>query len=332
MKIERKSNFELLRIISMFMIIMVHTLGHGGAIEKTFLNNYNFFIVNFLESFSIIGVNCYIIISGYFNIMSEFKVSKIFKIYLQTIFYSIVISIIFMGVGLTKINLKNLLFTFFPIMMQTWWFVSIFLVLYIFSYYINKLLKNLSFDEYTKLVIIMSFIFVVWPSIPKFAPIDNQSGYSLYNFIFLYIIGAYIKLFFEDKHINKLILINSFIILGMTLSIINIAMSFSYGYYFAKNSYNFIIVVIMSVMFFLIFKQINIKNKFVNKVASLTFGIYLIHDHPFVRDNLYKWLNYNDYFNKSTFFIYTLFIVLIIYFFSSLIELFRKKIFSFFMR
>ena len=41
----RKSNFELLRIVCMIMIVTLHTLGHGGA-----LNNTNVFSANFFGS------------------------------------------------------------------------------------------------------------------------------------------------------------------------------------------------------------------------------------------------------------------------------------------
>ena len=38
------------------------------------------------------------------------------------------------------------------------------------------------------------------------------------------------------------------------------------------------------------FETLNIKNKFINKLASLTFGIYLVHENNFVFERLYKHL------------------------------------------
>ncbi|WP_300351639.1 acyltransferase [Clostridium sp.] len=328
-KIERKSNFELLRIICMIMIVILHTLGHGGALDGTSIGNYNFIIVNLLESISIVGVNCYVIISGFFNIKSSFRLHKILKIYVEVIFYSVSIFLIFFLFKISTLTLKDFLQAIFPIIMQTWWFVSIFLVLYILSFYINKLLIVLSLREYTILNIVMFLVFVMWPSIPKAVPIDNESGYSLYYFIFLYIIGAYIRLFFYDLKIKKTLTLSIYIVTGILLALFNIFTSYILDRAYGKYSYNFGLVFIMSVALFLFFKEIEIKNTYINKISSLTFGVYLIHDNPLVRNVIYKCFNYKNYFNKNNFLIYTIAIVLFIFICSILIELLRKKFFEF---
>ena len=69
---QRLSNIELLRIISMLMIIMLHLLSFGGM-----LNTYNTIsakaiFIWLMESLSFVAVNCYVIISGYFLVDSNF--------------------------------------------------------------------------------------------------------------------------------------------------------------------------------------------------------------------------------------------------------------------
>ncbi|EOU1923475.1 hypothetical protein DMN38_09310, partial [Clostridium perfringens] len=91
-KIKRESNFELLRIISMFMIVVLHVLNHGGIYKSTNIYSNDFIIVNLIESLSIVGVNCFVLISGYFGINSRFSFRKCMKIYIQVIFYSIIIN------------------------------------------------------------------------------------------------------------------------------------------------------------------------------------------------------------------------------------------------
>ena len=62
----RNINIEILRIISMFMVIILHFLYHGHVLEnlKFEISIYNFLII-FLETFSIVAVNIYILISAY---------------------------------------------------------------------------------------------------------------------------------------------------------------------------------------------------------------------------------------------------------------------------
>ena len=93
-----------------------------------------------------------------------------------------------------------------------------------------------------------------------------------------------------------------------------------------KYSYNYAIIFISSI--FLFFKEVNIKSSFINKLSSLTLGVYLIHDHPYIRSYIYNYLNYYNYYNKKTLLLSTLVVVSIIFIFSSILEYFRKYIFS----
>ncbi|MGL5821546.1 MAG: acyltransferase, partial [Sarcina sp.] len=84
----RESNFELGRIILMFMVITLHYLGHGGVLTNVAIGSFNFYISYFLEGLSIIAVNTFIIMFGYFQSKSSFKLYKVIKFYLMILFYS----------------------------------------------------------------------------------------------------------------------------------------------------------------------------------------------------------------------------------------------------
>lgn len=60
----RDSNFELLRIVLIVMIICLHYLGHGGSLEVLGPSDFNFYFAYAFESFFIIAVNCFILITG----------------------------------------------------------------------------------------------------------------------------------------------------------------------------------------------------------------------------------------------------------------------------
>lgn len=325
----RRSNFELLRIICMIMIVTLHTLGHGGALKNTQVSSANFFVAHLLESLSIVAVNCYILISGFFGINSKFKIKKVLDLYIQVLFYSIIISSLFWIIGIESISLGGILQAIFPITMQTWWFMSIYLVLYILTPYINKLLQVLSFKEFSGLLIVLLFIFVIWPSIPKFRPIDIQGGYGLYSFIVLYTVGAYISKFYKDKTFNKYALLVLYLLSATILAVINVSISRIIGRNWGIYAYNFLLIFISSIVLFLFFKEIKIKSKFINKLSSLTLGVYLIHDHGYIRKFIYNALGYDNYFNTSMFILYTLIVIGIIYISSSIVEYLRQVLFNY---
>ena len=57
---QRQSNIELCRLVSILLVMLVHTTGQSLGHDVSFG-------VHLLEGFSIIGVNVFILITGYFS-------------------------------------------------------------------------------------------------------------------------------------------------------------------------------------------------------------------------------------------------------------------------
>lgn len=60
----------------MAMIVALHVIGHGKAQNETEIVSINFIFINLLKSLSIVAVNCFILISGFYGIFSNFKFKK----------------------------------------------------------------------------------------------------------------------------------------------------------------------------------------------------------------------------------------------------------------
>ena len=86
----RESNFELLRIISMILIVLHHYALHGGLFQP---NNLNEKVGLFILLGGKIGVNVFVIISGYFLVNSKFRIKKLLQLIGQVYFYAIFIII-----------------------------------------------------------------------------------------------------------------------------------------------------------------------------------------------------------------------------------------------
>lgn len=328
-KITRQSNFELLRIICMIFIVLHHVLYHGKALSTINVHSDSYYFISFLNSLSIVAVNCYVLISGYFGIKSNFKVRKVIQLYLQVLFYSIIITLLFLIFSDLTLSKKLLVKMLFPVMTKSWWFITIYIILYILSPYLNKLLNSFSFIEYTKLIIILTFTFVIWPSIPNFSPIDTSNGYSLYNFITLYILGGYIRLYLNNLKISKNYYFTLYLIGSFLLTYHNVSHARNINENYGIYGYNYYIIFLNSLFLFMFFKEINFSNNKINKISSLTLGVYLIHDNSLVRSILYDYLNYYQHFYKDNFFLYTFLIVLLIYITCSVIEFGRYYLFNF---
>lgn len=95
----RNSNIELLRIVSMLMIVILHFLMHGQILKWSAFGSKEYAIYWMIEAFVFVSVNAFVLISGYFLCLSEFKVSRLIKIWFQVLFYSIICTICCMAIG-----------------------------------------------------------------------------------------------------------------------------------------------------------------------------------------------------------------------------------------
>ena len=75
-KTKRQGNFELLRIISMVMIVTLHYLKKGGLLSAN-EGSVVYYFAWTLEALCLISVNSYVFISGYFTKTKTFKLSDI---------------------------------------------------------------------------------------------------------------------------------------------------------------------------------------------------------------------------------------------------------------
>jgi surface polysaccharide O-acyltransferase-like enzyme len=90
MQKERESNFELLRIISMFLVLVVHadyfSLG-APSLQDCVSNPVQSIFRIGVESISIICVNVFVLISGWFGI--RFKWKSICNFLFQVFFFGV---------------------------------------------------------------------------------------------------------------------------------------------------------------------------------------------------------------------------------------------------
>ena len=102
MKTTRGSNYELMRIISMFMIVCWHVFLNGANIGSGGENIMTIYYL--LRSIMVVHVNSFVLVSGYFQCKSKFKMSKLLSLNNSVWFYKVAILIgaIILGERVTK--------------------------------------------------------------------------------------------------------------------------------------------------------------------------------------------------------------------------------------
>ena len=348
MKQERNSNYELMRIISMFMIVVYHIIMHGHV-----LNNYQnegaALLTQFIFFMTVVHVNSFILVSGYFQSTSKFKQSKLWSIINQSLFYRLVIMLILISFDVISLNKIEIFKEISIIDTTEYWFIKTYIYLYCLTPFINKFIETLSKKSYQKLLILLLVLFSIIPTITGGWTFENN-GYTLYNFVFLYLISAYLRKYpLKDMYIFKPMTKRLYQIFMIIAFITTCSLNFVLTNYIdkigninsilgelnnyigrASTTYSNPFVIIQTIAYFEFFGTLNIKSKVINKIASLTLGVYMIHDNSFIRANVYNWLKINNgpvYSYK--FIIYIFIIAVVIYVACSLIEYLRKLLFSF---
>ena len=140
----RKSRIELLRIISMLMIVCLHYLSKGGALAMpTGELGINGYLAWLVEAFCLVAVNSYVLISGYFASPSSATVKKVGKIWKQVWFYSVGIGVVafFLGQRYSIYELMNLVF---PTVTEHYWFATYYVFLYLCIPILNRAIKAMN--------------------------------------------------------------------------------------------------------------------------------------------------------------------------------------------
>lgn len=331
----RSSNLELFRIITMLLIVAHHYVVNSGlytaVLSASNISLANIFLL-FLGAWGKPGINCFVLITGYFMCKSDITGKKHFKLLLEVMFYKITIFLIFLACGKETISLTSLLNTFLPTTSVASGFTDCFLIFYLLIPFVNILIQNLSKAHHLTLMLILLFAYTIMGSVPWF----NVSFNYLSWFFVLYLIASYIRLYpckiTEKKSLWLLILL-----ISITLSLLSILLiysnkaviiSYSSPYYFLSDS-NKLLAVCTSVSAFLFFKNINLPYiGFINAVGATTYGILLIHSNSSaMRDWLWEDLFKNsEYYTSPKIFLHALIAILLVFSVCSLIDFLRIKL------
>ena len=311
-KNKRESNFELLRIIAILLIITSHFCVHSTNqiyLQAPFTFNIHH-LLTLIFTTGCIANNIFILITGYFMVNKKINYKKIISLVLDMEFYSIIIYLVLSITGLIKnISPIKSIFTIF----YGNWFCIYYIILYLFIPYLNHLLNTLPKETLKKLIITILVLVCI---VPTFIDVWSFSVHDV--FILSYLIGGYIKLYpnknITQKKIKSILIytilllilcITTLYVIGIHFKILPFIKDLPQRYICSNSS---IFVIIIAICIFLLFKNKKIKyNQYINTASTTALGIYLIHDNYLLREIIWnKIAPISLYFNKCFFPIYAI--------------------------
>lgn len=338
-KSPRNSGIELLRIIAMLMIVAHHFSVHTIWPNSGYGFVFNEYWKDILASFGKVGVGIFFIITGYFFARkSDFNIKKIFNIIRPVWFYSWLFLILAISCRIFTVKFsyplqKELVESVAPIIGNAYWFVTSYVIVLLLSPYLKKMFDSLGDKELLSVVFVLAIAgfgtgFFLFISTSIYEP-----AMTVPCGIFYALIGYTIKRY-EDKISGAwsvvCALVSTFIL--FLTPIIFYYIKPQPGQYIQKNIFwgdQSVICMALAASLFVIFSRLKFHNNLVNYLASLMFGVYLIHDNIFVRQWLWRGSgilqtasHYGD--SKIHFIFYSLGVILLVFAVSILIEAVRK--------
>ena len=293
-KIERQSNIELLRILAIMGVIVLHYNNPviGGGITYAEESSVNFYILYLLESLFACGVDLFLLLSGYFMCESTKRnIWKPIELVIQVMIFREVIYLVKVACHIVSFSIKSAVTTLIPAN----YFVILYCAVFMLSPFINILIDKLTVKSFGTLMLLSMVLFSVAPTIvdvlgevrgDQFLGLStigmygSQWGYTVVNFILMYLIGAYLRKsqsnFLEWKN-WKLVL---YLIVDMLLLVLWARLNDKTGFFTERSSWEYCnpLIIFEAFIIYTLFSRIKLGvNKAINYLAEGVFTVFLLH-------------------------------------------------------
>lgn len=332
---KRKSNFECLRIIAMFLVLVVHATFISVVIPKTGDVSYNPLqsLCTFLGgSISIVCVNLFVLISGWFGI--HYKTKNLISIILTAIFYSFAIYVTLLLLIPEKYSNWISASTILMLNSTNYWFVKSYIILYIISPILNIYVDHCDEKKLRETLIAFYSFQTIYAWLSIYGAADFQGGYSTLSFMGLYLLAQYFHLYpgitknWSAKHGIGLFFGVALFNASLGFLVTRLGLSIAGRIFTYTNP----LVIIQSLALLIGFSKLSFQNKLINWVASSCFAVYLLHANELILRDYYgptiRYWFLNESFIK--FLCYTSLFISFIFIISILIDKIRIWLFRLF--
>ena len=299
---KRNAGIDLLRIVSMCMIIVIHMNGYGKASEMIDVFSLKYFLAQMIAFFVTCSVNVYAMISGYVGgtkTVSDNSARKFLKLWSWVLFYSVVLMMLFKIIYPEQISRRQMMESVFPAMsMQYWYFTHYIPALFLIPY-LNILIAKIDITSMRKLVSLLFLLFSVIPWTFQTDWFGLDGGFSAFWLIILYLFGAWFRkemaetnsLFAKWKKSRLLFVLAGLILIQVLFRYILDRMGTILGterrLMHDFSSYTSPFVVMEACVMVVLIAKLEISqmrcSTIISKIGATSFGVYLIHDNQFVR-------------------------------------------------
>ena len=229
----------------------------------------------FLNSMAIIGVNLFVMISGWFGIKKVW--SQLIRLIFDCSLYvalSTIIACLLFGHQLVLDDIKHIVDT------RHYWFIWHYFFLVLISPILEKAISGVTTRQMTYWIMLLT---VANLGIGYVLKVFNINGYNAFNFIYLYFLARWLRMMQENKWFGVfskyglLIWVCSAAILAVGYIFVTGIVSFNPSHGTRYFAYNNPLVLLSTLAVFSWFSQRKMESRIINYLATGALGIYLFH-------------------------------------------------------
>ncbi len=296
----REYGIDIMRSLSMLAVVVLHLITHGGLGKGYEIDTAEGVIVWLLELVSYPAVDCFVLISGYLLCRSHFKLSRLVRVWLMAASWSVIIQTLFFIKSPESISIGAVLRMFTPILAGRYWFLNAYIVMMLFSPVLNYLLQQLPKYTLKGTIFCAVAIYSVAPVLALGNDVfSTQMGYSFSWFMVLYVIGGYVRLYgrsWDKKKAWYFLAGYAVLVAGNAVWIVTmeymgrcVPMANTLSHIFVKYTALPVLGSGLCLLEYFRSDKFSRESRFAalcGRITPMVFAVYLIHDHPKVREML----------------------------------------------
>ena len=280
----RNYGIDALRILSMFLVVMLHTLGHGGVLGALEPGSAHYRAAWLLETAAYCAVNCFALVSGFVGLGSRFRLSAIAALWLQVVFYHAIFTLAWAGLRGDSFGLALLAKAFQPVKNNAYWYYTAYFGISFLIPLVNAAVEKLDRRSLILCAAGMVLLFSIYPTAEKKDMFQLSNGYHALWLLVLYYLGACIRKLEPFAGSPKWVW--ALVYAG--------AVVLSWGAKMAGFPRNLVqytspTILLCALALTLLFSRLEFgprARKVIALLSPLTFGVYLVHESAFVRNTL----------------------------------------------
>lgn len=283
----RNYGIDVLRMGSMLLVTVLHTLGNGGVLDAAAEGSAAYWCAWAIECAAFCAVDCYALISGFVGWKSEFRLGRLIYLWLQVFFWSVVSAGVMFLTHPETFTLVAVIEALFPVLSERYWYFTAYFVMFFFTPLMNLAIRTLSREKLWScalgitLLLSLSSTLTAWKD-----TLSLNGGYHFIWLCVLYLLGGCLSRYPVRLLRRNGVRLAAFFLCTAALLLSKIGLRAvtlrAYGQVVhddALISYLSPLVIAQAVLLLNFFTRLRIRplSRLTERLCAASFGVYLIH-------------------------------------------------------